>query len=725
MPGAQIVSSRIANDSDCGIFCHDGQSGSTTEFHVRQTISNDGAVFVEHIPGYHVVYVAVGESIDQAIHDSRLTAPVHRPVSKAASRASTAVQRDRPLKPCNAFIMYRNHKIAQMRKENPEINQTDISREAAKWWHKESDEVKEVFKAKYREEKQVYDLKKCKRGRADSTAHDSESEAADNLSTPSSKRSRNDSLGLGQSAQRLTAKPRSRTMPNDMFGGSNARTSIVTDLRKQLAARSGAAFFDATQSPYDAHGMSHHAYPDFTSGAEVAQMPSLMHHQQMNIAPMVSYSPAAMPADYSHDYALPPVADYALPPVSDYAGDMTHISQPEYSHMTHSFVNRDEAARALDIAQKKWLAGDSVGALRIARKSHSLYPTTLSEKLIAEYEKTSSPPPQKGEEKEPESELRSRGKSATAKPKEEDTNTRTHTPQQLASVRAVISVKHDYYKVLDAERTATDAELKRAYRKSALLFHPDKNFAPGADEAFKLVAHAFTILSDPDKRAHYDRYGVADGSSGFSQQQPQQRRRAPATMFQDELSPEDLFNMFFGGDTGGRFGVQFGPNVRFAQHFQSPNHGRQQQREEDDSERTLWTACVQFVPLLFFVVAIFAFLLGGSVMPDYSFEMSPPYTELRHTYARNVKYWVDPAEYARSSLGAKTASSSHEVRSFERDVEAQYVSRLQRRCRQEKEHKRFSIHQAQGWFGIGNDRTKLQAAKDMPLPACDELKRFR
>ncbi|KAJ1913998.1 hypothetical protein H4S04_004206 [Coemansia sp. S16] len=339
MPGAQIVSSRIANDSDCGIFCHDGQSGSTTEFHVRQTISNDGAVFVEHIPGYHVVYVAVGESIDQAIHDSRLTAPVHRPVSKAASRASTAVQRDRPLKPCNAFIMYRNHKIAQMRKENPEINQTDISREAAKWWHKESDEVKEVFKAKYREEKQVYDLKKCKRGRADSTAHDSESEAADNLSTPSSKRSRNDSLGLGQSAQRLTAKPRSRTMPNDMFGGSNARTSIVTDLRKQLAARSGAAFFDATQSPYDAHGMSHHAYPDFTSGAEVAQMPSLMHHQQMNIAPMVSYSPAAMPADYSHDYALPPVADYALPPVSDYAGDMTHISQPEYSHMTHSFVN--------------------------------------------------------------------------------------------------------------------------------------------------------------------------------------------------------------------------------------------------------------------------------------------------------------------------------------------------------------------------------------------------
>ncbi|KAJ2830606.1 hypothetical protein GGI24_001868, partial [Coemansia furcata] len=87
-------------------------------------------------------------------------------------------------------------------------------------------------------------------------------------------------------------------------------------------------------------------------------------------------------------------------------------------------------------------------------------------------------------------------------------------------------------------------------------------------------------------------------------------------------------------------------------------------------------------------------------------------------------YWVDPAEYARSALGV-TSTSARELRSFERDVEAQYVSRLQRKCRQEKEHKRMEIYQAQGWFGIGDDRTKLQAAMDLPLPACEELKRFR
>ncbi|KAJ2627517.1 Chaperone protein dnaJ, partial [Coemansia sp. RSA 1694] len=373
-------------------------------------------------------------------------------------------------------------------------------------------------------------------------------------------------------------------------------------------------------------------------------------------------------------------------------------------------VNRDEAARALDIAQKKWLAGDIAGALRVARKSHSLYPTALSKSLIAEYgtnnnkqqpqQQTPSQQQQqqKQQQQQPgneESELRSRTTTTTTSSSSTD-NQRTHTPQQLASVRAVISAKHDYYKVLGVERTATDPELKRAYRRSALLFHPDKNFAPGADEAFKLVAHAFTILSDPDKRAHYDRYGVADKSSDYAttsssshhQQQYSRHRRA-----EDEISPEDLFNMFFGGGSGnaggGRFGVQFGPNVRFAQHFQAnPNLRQNQYRQrqtDDEGERSMWSACMQFMPLVFLVLSFFgssilSLIFGGNVMPNYAFDMSPPYTQLRHTHARNVQYWVDPAEFGRSYLAASIdAANSRDLRYFEREVEAQYVSRLQRR----------------------------------------------
>ena len=73
-----------------------------------------------------------------------------------------------------------------------------------------------------------------------------------------------------------------------------------------------------------------------------------------------------------------------------------------------------------------------------------------------------------------------------------------------------MSVKRDYYEVLGVERGATPEELKKAYRKLALQYHPDKN--PGdkqAEERFKEVAEAYDILSDSEKRARYDRFGHA------------------------------------------------------------------------------------------------------------------------------------------------------------------------------------------------------------------------
>ncbi len=74
--------------------------------------------------------------------------------------------------------------------------------------------------------------------------------------------------------------------------------------------------------------------------------------------------------------------------------------------------------------------------------------------------------------------------------------------------------KRDYYEVLGVARTATDGEIKSAYRKLALKFHPDRN--PGdhtAEEKFKECAEAYAVLADGDKRAAYDRFGHAGVSS--------------------------------------------------------------------------------------------------------------------------------------------------------------------------------------------------------------------
>ena len=79
--------------------------------------------------------------------------------------------------------------------------------------------------------------------------------------------------------------------------------------------------------------------------------------------------------------------------------------------------------------------------------------------------------------------------------------------------------KRDYYEVLEVAKNATAEEIKKAYRKKAIQYHPDKN--PGdkaAEEKFKEAAEAYEVLSDPQKRARYDQYGFAGmgGAGGFS-----------------------------------------------------------------------------------------------------------------------------------------------------------------------------------------------------------------
>uniref|UniRef100_A0AAV2KH47 J domain-containing protein n=1 Tax=Knipowitschia caucasica TaxID=637954 RepID=A0AAV2KH47_KNICA len=65
----------------------------------------------------------------------------------------------------------------------------------------------------------------------------------------------------------------------------------------------------------------------------------------------------------------------------------------------------------------------------------------------------------------------------------------------------------DYYRVLGIAKGATEDEIKKAYRKQALRFHPDKNKAPGAEDKFKEIAEAYDVLSDAKKKEIYDRYG--------------------------------------------------------------------------------------------------------------------------------------------------------------------------------------------------------------------------
>ncbi len=78
----------------------------------------------------------------------------------------------------------------------------------------------------------------------------------------------------------------------------------------------------------------------------------------------------------------------------------------------------------------------------------------------------------------------------------------------------------------------------------ALKFHPDKNPAPHADEAFKAIGTAFAILSDKEKRSHYDTFGEDEGAATVGNPFG---GRSP---YGADISPEDIFNMFFGVNAG-------------------------------------------------------------------------------------------------------------------------------------------------------------------------------
>ncbi|CAG0884830.1 unnamed protein product [Cyprideis torosa] len=115
----------------------------------------------------------------------------------------------------------------------------------------------------------------------------------------------------------------------------------------------------------------------------------------------------------------------------------------------------------------------------------------------------------------------------------------------------------DYYKILGIAKNASDEEIKKAYRKQALKYHPDKNKSPGAEERFKEIAEAYEVLSDKKKREIYDQYGEDGLKTGRGQ----------------PSGGHPGFSYTFHGDPRATFAQFFGTSNPFETFFNSGNRG--------------------------------------------------------------------------------------------------------------------------------------------------------
>ncbi|KAK7901375.1 hypothetical protein WMY93_018144 [Mugilogobius chulae] len=331
--------------------------------------------------------------------------------------------------------------------------------------------------------------------------------------------------------------------------------------------------------------------------------------------------------------------------------------------------NKDEAERCIKIAQNAISNNQPDRARKFLEKAQRLFPTEH-----AEINGDGPSVRHRGHTEEAESS----GQAHTE-------STKSYTAEQVEAVRKIKSCK-DYYQTLGVEKTASEEDLKKAYRKLALKFHPDKNHAPGATEAFKAIGNAYAVLSNPDKRRHYDQYGEESA-------QPSSRHRHHHREFEADISPEISSTCFW----------RWLPNKNGRMHF--GHHNTHERREQQrDGGLALF---VQLMPILILII-VSALSQLMVTQPPYSLSYRPSggHIHKRHTASLKVPYYVGERfneEY-----------SGNNLKNVERSVEEDYISNLRNNCWREKQQKEGLLYRAR-YFG---DSELYQRAQRMGTPSC-------
>ncbi|XP_030046600.1 dnaJ homolog subfamily B member 14 [Microcaecilia unicolor] len=283
---------------------------------------------------------------------------------------------------------------------------------------------------------------------------------------------------------------------------------------------------------------------------------------------------------------------------------------------------------------------------------------------------------------------------------------KSFTQEQVDGVQSIKKCK-TYYEVLGVSKDAGEEDLKKAYRKLALKFHPDKNHAPGATEAFKKIGNAYAVLSNPEKRKLYDMTGSEEHVNSNQSNGGFDFHRG----FEADITPEDLFNMFFGGGfPSGNVHSFSNGRARYSYYHQHPHSSHERQEERGDGGFSMF---IQLMPIFVLIVVS---LLSQLMMSNPPYSLYPRsgtgQTIKMQTENLHVPYYVNK--------DFKTEYTGMLLQKIEKNVEEDYVTNIRNNCWKERQQKTDLMYAAKVYR---DDRLKRKA-DSMPMENCRELERL-
>uniref|UniRef100_A0A7S1EQJ6 J domain-containing protein n=1 Tax=Timspurckia oligopyrenoides TaxID=708627 RepID=A0A7S1EQJ6_9RHOD len=388
-------------------------------------------------------------------------------------------------------------------------------------------------------------------------------------------------------------------------------------------------------------------------------------------------------------------------------------------------ANRDAADTCLDRAKVLLEKNDVEGAKKYVLKAQQLYPSLNADSLlirINQLEKSKINSDENPNNSAAASSSMEKKESSSEKNKEKIAP--KYTPEQLSIVKRTKEAK-DLYEVLKVERSATTNELKTAYKQLAQKLHPDKNNAPGAEDAFKRVSHAYQVLSETESRAHYDRFGEE------SQESIGLRRRSTSTstMYRSgngttfyssgEMTPEELFEMFFSGAFSNQPG--FSSVRRSTSRSSHPFHQQTRRTNQNQNESQIPMALIlQFLPFLILILVSILSIFSNDSVSNYSLERTNVFSIPKQTQRGGVYYYVA------KDFDDKVLKSHINLNKFERQIETEMLQELAAKCNNEQLQKQRLIERSKAIFMSRVERDRLRnRAEKVNMMNCEKYANLR